>query len=89
MPRVTSRRITRLRRDLGEVFSVAHALCDLHGASPAERAEYVEQQRQQCNQRMTWAPSAFANVRAMARDRRDYLTRERALAPTGGEAAAI
>lgn len=81
---VTDRRVTRLRRDLGEVFTVAHAICDLHRASPSERTEYIERQRQHCNSRMTYAPSAFANIRAMARERRDYLTREVAYAAPGG-----
>jgi hypothetical protein len=77
---MTPRRIARLRRDLGEVFTVAHALCDLHSASPGERAEYIENTRQHCNARMTFAPSAFVNIRALARDRRDYLDREIAYA---------
>jgi hypothetical protein len=75
---MTPRRIARLLRDLRSVFASAEALCDLHRASPAERAEFLEQQRQHINQRMTWAPSAFANIKAMARDRRSFLAREQA-----------
>ena len=86
---VKDRRIARLRRDLGEVFTVAHALCDLHGATPSERVEFIESTRQHCNSRMTYAPSAFANIRAMARDRRDYLSREVAYAPPRGDSVAI
>lgn len=84
---LTSRRIARLKRDLGDVFAAAHALCDLHGASSGERAEFVEQHRQLCNSRMTWAPSAYVNIRALARDRRDYLAREIAYAGRGESAA--
>lgn len=47
---VKDRRITRLLRDLRSVFASAEALCDLHGASPSERAEYIESTRQRCNQ---------------------------------------
>ena len=80
---MTPRRIARLKRDLGEVFTAAHAVADLHRATPAERADLIESTRQHCNSRMTYAPSAFANIRAMARDRRVYLSREVALAHRG------
>ena len=73
---MTPRRIARLLRDLRSVFASAHALCDLHRATPAERAEFIEQHRQICNSRMTWAPSAYVNIRAMARERHAYLRRE-------------
>lgn len=84
---VKDRRITRLLRDLRSVFSSAEALCDLHGATPSERVEFIESTRQHCNSRMTYAPSAFANIRAMARDRRAYLSREVALADRGDSVA--
>lgn len=84
---MTPRRIARLKRDLRSVFASAEALCDLHGATPSERAEFVEEQRLHCNSRMADAPSAFANIRAMARDRRGFLSREQARAPRGESTA--